>query len=122
MPAKILIVEDEAIVALDLVHRLRSLGYIVSGSTATGEQAIQSAEDVRPDLVLMDIRLDGDMNGIEAAAYLRDRFDLPIIFVTAYSDNDVLKQALMVGASRFLLKPFEDEELRDAVESILGKG
>ena len=122
MPAKILIVEDEAIVALDLVHRLRSLGYIVSGSTATGEQAIQSAEDVRPDLVLMDIRLYGDMNGIEAAAYLRDRFDLPIIFVTAYSDNDVLKQALMVGASRFLLKPFEDEELRDAVESILGKG
>ena len=122
MPAKILIVEDEAIVALDLVHRLRSLGYIVSGSTATGEQAIQSAEDVRPDLVLMDIRLGGDMNGIEAAAYLRDRFDLPIIFVTAYSDNDVLKQALMVGASRFLLKPFEDEELRDAVESILGKG
>ena len=122
MPAKILIVEDEAIVALDLAHRLRSLGYIVSGSTATGEQAIQSAEDVRPDLVLMDIRLGGDMNGIEAAAYLRDRFDLPVIFVTAYSDNDVLKQALMVGASRFLLKPFEDEELRDAVESILGKG
>lgn len=119
MPAKVLVVEDEAIVALDLVHRLQNLGYIVCGSTANGQQAIQLANDERPDLVLMDIRLDGDLDGIETAAYIRDKHGMNVIFITAYSDDEILKRALNVGAYRFLLKPFDDRELRDSINDAL---
>ncbi|MBL8132292.1 MAG: response regulator [Anaerolineae bacterium] len=113
--------EDEAIVAMDIASRLISLGYTVSDYICTGEDALKQAELFRPDLVLIDIRLARGMDGIETAERLRDLYDLPILFVTAYSDDDVLKRALNVGAHGFLLKPFDENELEAAVNAILKK-
>ncbi|MBK8023717.1 MAG: response regulator [Chloroflexi bacterium] len=119
MSARVLIVEDEAIVAMDIALRLIGLGYTVSDYVSTGEEALEQAESFRPDLVMMDIRLAGGMDGIETAERLRDRHGMPILFVTAYSDDEVLKRALNVGACGFLLKPFDEAELEAAVNATL---
>ena len=81
--AQILVVEDEKIVALEIVDRLKNIGYKVPESASTGEEAIQKASEVRPDLVLMDIKLKGDMDGIEAAEKIRSRYGIPVVYLTA---------------------------------------
>ena len=94
MPAsRVLVVEDERLVANALARNLEALGYQVVSNVASGEEALAKADETRPDLVLMDIRLEGDMDGIEAAGLITSRFDIPVIFVTAYADRNVLAKA-----------------------------
>jgi PAS domain S-box-containing protein len=115
----ILIVEDENIIALDLESRLLGLGYRVVGIAASGLEAIRKAEALQPDLVTMDIVLKGDTDGIQAADQIRARLDLPVIFVTAYFDNKTLERAKQAAPYGYVLKPFEDRELRSTIEVAL---
>ena len=119
--AKILIVEDEFIVANDIEVRLLDLGYVVAGKAASGPIAIDLAGSVKPDLVLMDIRLQGSMDGITAAAEIRQRFHLPIVFLTAFAEDDTLQRAKEAEPFGYVLKPFEDRELRTNIEIALYK-
>ena len=119
--AKILVVEDESIVALDIQHRLQSLGFTTTPAAATGEEAISKAEELRPDLVLMDIKLRGEMSGIQAAEIIRARFDVPVIFVTAYADESTLQRAKVSEPFGYILKPFEERELAISIEMALYK-
>ncbi|MBL9136912.1 MAG: response regulator [Verrucomicrobiales bacterium] len=116
---RILIVEDEEIVAMDIEARLGLLGYEVAGNAATGERAVALAQDVRPDLVLMDIRLRGEMDGITAAGIIRHRFSLPVVFLTAHSEATTLERAKVAVPFGYILKPFEDRELRTTIEMAL---
>jgi signal transduction histidine kinase len=117
----VLIVEDESIVALDLRQRLQTLGYDVVAVVASGEEAIEQVASSQPDLVLMDIKLKGRMDGVEAAEVIRTRFDLPIIFLTAYADKETLDRAKHTRPYGYLVKPFEDRDLRTTVEIALYK-
>jgi PAS domain S-box-containing protein len=119
--ATILIVEDEAIVAEDLSQKLGRLGYEVRGVTALGEEAVALARDRRPDLVLMDIRLQGRMDGVEAAELIRREGDLPVIFLTAHSDRPTLQRAKLTEPFGYILKPFEELELETHIEMALYK-
>lgn len=118
---KILVVEDESIVAMDIKHRAEGLGYSVTGITPSGEGAIQKAAETLPDLVLMDIVLKGDMDGVEAAQRIRDTLDIPVVYLTAYSDEKTLKRAKVTEPFGYIIKPFEDRELHSAVEVALYK-
>jgi PAS domain S-box-containing protein len=118
---KILIVEDESIVAMDIKHRAEGLGYLVTAITPSGEEAIENVADNRPDLVLMDIVLKGEMDGIEAAQKIRDAYDVPVVYLTAYSDERTLKRAKITEPFGYIIKPFEDRELHSAVEVALYK-
>jgi two-component system cell cycle sensor histidine kinase/response regulator CckA len=114
-PKNVFIVEDEAVVAMDLESRLRKLGYEFSGCAASGEEAIRRIEESQPDVVLMDIRLEGELDGIEVAAAIR-RLDIPVVFVTAFSDEGTLQRARMTQPYGYVLKPFEERELRISIE------
>jgi two-component system, response regulator PdtaR len=116
LDAKILIVEDEFIEAADLKRRLENLGYSVSGIVGTGEDAIKKAEELYPDLVLMDIMLKGEMNGIQAAEKIIETNDIPVIYLTAYFDNNTLEQAKKTAPYGYVIKPYEDMGLRSAIE------
>lgn len=118
---KILIVEDEAIVRMDLEVRLKTLGFVVSGSVASGEDALDSVSQDRPDLILMDIMLAGEMTGIDAAEMIRRRFDVPIVFLTAYADSLTVGRAKVTEPYGYLLKPFDEVELRAVIEVALYK-
>ena len=115
----ILIVEDESIVALDLRMRLRNLGYDVTAIVASGEEAILQAGITLPDLIIMDIRLKGDIDGIEAAAVINTQFDIPVIFLTALNDADTKQRASNIGNHGYILKPFKVEELHAAINQAL---
>jgi PAS domain S-box-containing protein len=117
----ILIVEDERIVARDIQNRLTRLGYAVAGVTRFGEEAIRLATELRPDLVLMDIRLAGAMDGVTAAQEIRNRLQLPVIYLTAYADEETLRRARVTEPLGYILKPFEERELRTAIEMALYK-
>ncbi len=119
--ARILIVEDEAIVAMDIRHRLEKLGYVPVRSVASGEEAVEAAAELDPDLILMDIQLAGAMDGIEAAGFIRERGGTPVIFLTAYSDRASLERAKVADAFGYVLKPFEERELGIAIEMALYK-
>ena len=116
---KVLIVEDERIVALDLQYQLRRLGYAVSDVASSGEEALRMAEEVQPDVVLMDIRLKGALDGVETAEELRDHSDVPVVFLTAYADDRTLERAKATEPFGYLLKPFEERELQVAIEIAL---
>jgi DNA-binding NtrC family response regulator len=118
---RILIVEDEMIVAEDLACKLGKLGYEISGTTRYGEDAIIHARELRPDLVLMDIQLAGTMNGIEAAGIIGLEYDLPVIYLTAHSDRATLEQAKVTESFGYLLKPFDDRVLGIHIEMALYK-
>jgi len=119
--ARILVVEDERIVAMGLRNQLRRLGYEVVGTVTSGEQAIQKVEEQIPDLVLMDIRLEGEMDGIEAARTIRERFDIPVVYLTAYSGGDILERAKITEPYGYILKPYEDRDLHVVIETALYK-
>lgn len=116
---RILVVEDEALIADDIQRTLQRLGYDVPSPAATGREAIEGAEALRPDLVLMDIKLRGSMGGIAAAMEIRRRQDLPVVFLTSHSDEATLARAMETAPSGYLLKPFTDRELRTAIEVAL---
>lgn len=115
----ILIVEDENIVALDIQQRLKSMGYAIAGRAITGQSAIDKAVETQPNLVLMDIRLKGDMDGIEAAEQIRNRYDIPIIYLTAHADEATLQRAKLTAPYAYLIKPFEDRELQSTIEMVI---
>jgi PAS domain S-box-containing protein len=120
-PNRILVVEDESIVALDIGERLARLGYELAGQAAGGEQAVTLAGERRPDLVLMDVRLQGAMDGIAAAREIRSRFRAPVVFVTAYAEDATLDRAKLAEPFGYILKPFDDRELKSAIEIALHK-
>lgn len=117
----ILVVEDEGIVGLDIQRRLNNMGYRVPEVIATGSAAIQRALELRPQLVLMDIRLKGEMDGITAAEQIRLLLDIPVIFLTAYADEDTLRRAKVTEPHGYVLKPFEERELHIAIDMALYK-
>ena len=116
---RILVVEDEKIIALDLKRRLEKFGYLVVGLASRADEAVELAGNERPDLVLMDIRLKGDMDGIEAAKEINERFNIPVIYLTAHSDDETLKRAKQTDPYGYILKPFEEDDLRTTIELAL---
>ncbi|MDD5677176.1 MAG: response regulator [Kiritimatiellae bacterium] len=118
---RILIVEDENIVAKDIQNSLIGLGYAVAGVISSGEEAVERVGALKPDLILMDVMLRGAMDGIEAAERIRREHAVPVIYLTAYTDDDTLRRAKLTEAFGYLLKPFEDRELRTTIEMALYK-
>jgi two-component system, cell cycle sensor histidine kinase and response regulator CckA len=118
---RILIVEDERIVAEDLRFTLESEGYAVVGLVASGEQAVARATELQPDLVLMDVNLDGEMDGISAAAAIRRQQGTPVIYLTAFSNPQTLGRARETDAFGFIVKPFQERAVIAAIEMALGK-
>lgn len=113
--ATILIVEDNVIVAQDIRSRIEQLNYAVSACVTSGEAAVQSAMDHPPDLILMDIKLKGRMSGIDAYTAICDEIKVPVIYLTSYSDEDTLAKAKLTGPAGYIVKPFEDEDLKTGI-------
>ncbi|MFW5799380.1 MAG: HD-GYP domain-containing protein [Spirochaetota bacterium] len=118
---KILIVEDESIVGKDIKNTLEILGYEVSGIISTGEDAIEKAEEINPDLILMDIMLKGDIDGIEATKQITEKHNIPVIYLTAYSDENTLMKIQSTESYGYILKPFKEAELKTSIEMALHK-
>ena len=114
--ARILVVEDEAIVAADIEMKLDNLGYTVAAVATSGEAALEKAQEVRPDLALMDIHLDGTMDGVETAQALRDRFKIPVVYLTAYADQPTLDRAKVTQPYGYIVKPFGERDLQISIE------
>jgi WD40 repeat protein/CheY-like chemotaxis protein len=119
MTSKILIVENERLIARDIQQRLQQLGYQIVGIASSYQTALESVTQYLPDLVLMDIRLKGEVDGIAAAAEIRKHFDLPVVFVTAHADEATLEQAKSVQPFGYLVKPIETQNLRTTIEIAL---
>jgi PAS domain S-box-containing protein len=119
--AKVLIVENEGIVAFNVQRRLEGLGYSVVANVSSGEDAIDAAVETNPDLVLMDIKLEGTVDGIEAAIQIRDRFQIPVVYLTAYTDDETLNRAKLTEPHGYILKPFEARDLGTTIELALYK-
>ncbi|MFH1138950.1 MAG: PAS domain S-box protein [Pseudomonadota bacterium] len=117
--ARIFIVENEVITAADLENSLQELGYAVCGKASNCNEALELIERRRPDLVMMDIVLQGDMDGIEAAGLIRDNWGIPVVFLTAYADSDRLERARLTHPFGYLLKPFQDRDLKITTEMAL---
>ncbi|AFY31511.1 ATP-binding protein [Calothrix sp. PCC 7507] len=121
MKEKILVVEDERIIAFDIKNCLEKSGYTVPAIAAYGEQAIAKAGEFHPDLVLIDVMLKGNMSGIEAAAEISSRFNIPIIYLTAYSDASNLQKAKITQPLGYILKPFVETQLITTIEIALSR-
>lgn len=117
----ILVVEDERIVALDLCNKLSKQGYNVLGAVPSGEKALEMLANTHPDLILMDIMLEGELDGIETVQRIRERSDVPVAYVTAYTDEATRKRADKTSPQGFLPKPVDMVSLKDAIERILYK-
>ena len=116
---RILVVEDERLIARDIAMQLFNLGYEPLGPAGTGEQAIEMAAQWQPDLVLMDVHLGSAMDGIDAAQAIRTQFDIPTVFLSAFSGDASRARAQLAKPVGYLAKPFEDYELREMVEAVL---
>ena len=119
--AKIMVVEDEGIIALSIRKKLEHLGYEVPIAVTTGEEALVQAINIRPDLALMDIMLGGGLDGIETATLLREQLDIPIIYLTANVDKRTIQRARVTEPHGYLVKPFEERELATTIEMALYK-
>lgn len=117
--AGILIVEDERVAAWNIQAALEKFGYTVVGNVASGEAAISQAETLKPDLVLMDIRLPGEIDGIEAAARIRNQFQIPVVYLSAYADDQTLERAIATDPYGYLIKPFKRIELHTTITTAL---
>ena len=113
---RILVVEDQRLIAADLEVILKKLGYVVVGNVSSGENAISDADRLRPELVLMDIHLSGEMDGIQAAEIIRDRYNVPVVYLTAYADEVTILRAKKTTPFGYLVKPFNERELRATIE------
>ena len=118
---KILIVEDEYITAEDIKEKLKSVGYKVIGIASTYNKVLELIDNNMPDLVLMDIKIKGDKNGIETANYVRRHYDIPIIFLTAFSDKKLIEQVKNTEPYGYIIKPFTKEGLYSNIEIALNK-
>ena len=117
----VLVVEDEAIVSMDLRNALEAMGHSVPPAIRSGEEAIAAASRLHPDLVLMDIRLSGEMDGIDAAALIREQFDVPVVYLTAYADEATLERAKLTEPFGYMLKPMDPRMLQFVVEVTIYK-
>jgi DNA-binding NtrC family response regulator len=120
--ARILVVEDESIVAFDISSRLRRLGHTVVGTARSGEAAYHLCGQHHPDLVLMDVRIEGDEDGIDVAHRIRADFDIPCVFLTAYADPDTLARARTAAPLGYIVKPFDQRDIEVTVQTALGRG
>ncbi len=118
---KILVVEDEAIVAESIRIKLKKMGYSVISTASSADEAIRKTEEYLPDLVLMDIVLQGEMDGIGAAEQIYSRFDIPVVYLTAYSDEKTLIRAKITDPFGYIIKPFKERDLQVAIEIALFK-
>lgn len=118
---RILIVEDEKIIAIDLQRRLERFGYSVVGMASEGNEAVALALELEPDIILMDIMLAGDVDGVAAAKAINDVKDIPFIFLTAYTDEKTLERAKTVQPYGYILKPFKERELYTTIDIALYK-
>ncbi len=116
---KILVIEDESITALEIQTKLEGWGYEVIGLAGSGEEAIQIANEKGTDLILADIVLRGDMDGIDAVERISQRFDVPVIYLTAHADGDTFERAKLTRPSGYVIKPFDDTELKYSIEIAL---
>ena len=119
--SKILIVEDEGLTAIELQNKLKMEGYDVPSIASSGEEAVEKAINIKPDLILMDIMLNGKINGIEAAKEIKCFLDVPIIYITAYGDEETLKRAKITEPHAYILKPFDEKDVKYAIEIALHK-
>lgn len=117
----VLVVEDESIVSKDIQLSLEKLGYHVVGATSKGEEAIEMALKLKPNIILMDIMLKGEINGIRATKRIHTRANIPVIFLTAYTDENTLKRAKAAKPHGYIIKPFKDVDLRTSIEVALYK-
>jgi CheY-like chemotaxis protein len=114
-PLRVMLVEDEVIVAWDIAETVKRLGYLIVGTADNADQAIQLAETVAPDLILMDIRLNGALDGIEAARIIRERTGLGVIYLTAHADLATMERAAATEPLGYVFKPFSQDGLRSAL-------
>lgn len=120
-PTRVVVVEDEAIIAMDLERRLSELGYQVVGSAANADKAIETVGLVEPDIVLMDIQLSGERDGVYASGQIKELYGTPVVFLTAYSDSEIVERAIQTDPMGYLLKPFSDREVRATIELAIAK-
>jgi two-component system, response regulator PdtaR len=113
---KILIVENERIIAIDIKNSLHRMGCEVMEILGSGEEVIRKIKEEKPDLILMDITLDGALDGIETAEIISSKYDIPVIYLTAYSDRETLQRAKITEPYGFLVKPFDSREIEIAIE------
>ncbi|HYC57039.1 MAG TPA: sigma 54-interacting transcriptional regulator [Candidatus Binatia bacterium] len=117
--ARILVVEDESIVAVDIASRLERIGYQVVGTARTAQAAYELADKHRPDLVLMDVRIEGEEDGISASVRIRNDFEIPVVFLTAYADGETIERAREAAPLGYIIKPFDQRDLQVTVELAL---
>ncbi len=118
---RVMIVEDDPVIKNVEKWRLLNLGYEIAGEAETGEDALSVISKTRPDIVLIDIMLKGEMDGIETARKIKKDYNIPVIFVSAHSDEAIISRIKDVGSEGFIKKPFEDDDLRIAIELGLNK-
>lgn len=118
---KILIVEDELLIAKSLSKKLDKLGYTVIDIVSSGEAVLQKLTEIIPDLILMDLAIKGDLDGIETAEQLREIYDIPVIYVTAYADDKTLERAEVTGSYGYIIKPYKDRELHATIKMAINK-
>ena len=117
----IMVVEDEGVVSIDIQNMLRSAGYDIAAVAFRGDEAVKKAEESNPDLVLMDIGLKGELDGIEAAKRIRESFKIPVVFLTGFADEATVNRAREVNPSGFIIKPINEDELKNTLDNILKK-
>ena len=118
---KILIVEDELIIAKSLARQLENLNYELVGTASMGKKALAIIPKNRPDVVLMDIVIAGEMDGIETGKKIQEQFDIPVIYLTAYSDDETLKRVQESGGQGYILKPYKQREVHAAITMVLAQ-
>lgn len=116
---KILVVEDEGIVSIDIRNILTRLGYQVTAAAFSGEEAVEKARENQPDLVLMDIGLKGEIDGIQAAIQIKTDSGIPVIFLTGFADENTLSRARDVNPAGYIIKPINEDELADTIRKAL---
>jgi len=121
MKKRILVVEDETMIAKDIESKLRNIGYESLPIVRSGEEAVKKAGKLRPDLILMDIVLDGEMDGIDAAEQIRDYFNIPVVYLTAYADGVIIERAKVTEPFGYMIKPFGEKDLHSTIEMAIYK-
>jgi len=116
MKAKILVAENERIIAVDIKNSLQRLGFKVTALVSSGEEVLKKVNEERPDLILMDITLDGSLNGIETAEIISSKYNIPVIYLTAYGDRETIQKAKITEPYGYLIKPFDSREIEIAIE------
>lgn len=121
LKTNIMVVEDEGVVSIDIQNMLRNAGYEIAAVAFRGEDAVKKAAESNPDLVLMDIGLKGELDGIEAARKIRDNLQIPVVFLTGFADDATMTRAQEINPSGFIIKPISEEELKNTLDEILKK-